>query len=146
MTEVGTKIADGSIFAGLTVDGKQQIFAMPRDLDETMNFYDAREQVEKLNAGRVLGHDDWKIPNLEQDRILQKNQDKGALKHTFTREAGRNSGFGASTCPDRYWSTTSGNDCTGGVCVVRFSDGSEGLGCMDFPRFSCRPVRLELVR
>jgi hypothetical protein len=30
--EVGQKMPDGSIFAGFTADGKQQIYAMPQDI------------------------------------------------------------------------------------------------------------------
>src|SRR5438552_2552949 len=36
--EIGAKMADGSVFAGLTADGKQQIYAMPADLSMTRTF------------------------------------------------------------------------------------------------------------
>src|ERR1700674_1093403 len=85
--EIGAKMPDGSLFAGLTTDGKQQIYAMPTDLDVTMTFNDAAKRVEKLNADKFLGHDDWQIPSLDNLRVFYKNQNEGALKGTFTKDA-----------------------------------------------------------
>ena len=135
--EPGTKIADGSIFAGLTVDGKQQIYAMPTDLDVTLTFNDAAKRVTKLNADKSLGHDDWQIPSLENLHVLQKNQNEGALKGTFIKEAGKGSDF-----PQWYWSCTEFRDYSSFVLNVRFSDGYEDWHHKDSGRLSCRPVRL----
>jgi hypothetical protein len=71
----GQQTADG-VYAGLTSDGAQQIFTMPKDLDVTMTFNDAAKAVEKLNTDKALGHSDWQIPSLENLHILQKNQKK----------------------------------------------------------------------
>ena len=79
----GQKMADGSIFVGLTADGKQQIFAMPTDLGVTMTFNAAAKTVEKLNADKAFGHNDWQIGSLDVMRVLQKNQNEGSLKGTF---------------------------------------------------------------
>jgi hypothetical protein len=133
----GSKMADGSIFAGLTADGKQQIYAMPTDLDVTMTFNDAAKAVKKLNSNKALGHDDWQIPALENVRVLYKNQNEGDLKGTFKTAASSGSVF-----PDWYWSSTEGRGYSSYVHFVRFSDGSEGWCRKDYFRLSCRPVRL----
>lgn len=135
--ELGTKMADGSIFAGLTADGKQQIYAMPTDLDVKMTFNDAAKAVKQLNTNNSLGHNDWQVPSRENLHVLYKNQNQGALKGTFTKEAGRGSGF-----PDWYWSSTEDRVNPSSVWVVRFSDGNGGWGHKDNYRLSCRPVRL----
>jgi len=133
---LGQQTADG-VYAGPTADGKQQIYAMPEDLDVTMTFNDAAKAVKKLNSQKVLGHDDWQIGNLEVTRILQKNQNEGALKGTFKTAASSGSGF-----PDWYWSSTEDRDGPSYVHGVRFSDGDEDWGHKDIIRLSCRPVRL----
>ena len=135
--ELGAKMADGSIFAGLTADGRQQIYAMPTDLAVTMTFNDAAKAVKKLNNDKFLGHDDWQIPSLENLRVLYKNQNQGVLKDSFTKEARKD-----SDSPDWYWSSSENRDDPSLVWVVRFSDGYEGWILKDFLRLSCRPVRL----
>ncbi len=138
--EAGARMADGSIFAGLTADGKQQIFAMPTDHDVTMTFNDAAKAVKKLNSQKALGHDDWQIPSLENVRVLYKNQNEGALKGTFNTSGNKGSGSGF---PGWYWSSTEGF-FSGSYYVhnVRFSDGNEAWNRKDNDRLSCRPVRL----
>jgi hypothetical protein len=133
----GAKMVDGSVFAGMTADGKQQIYAMPDDLDVTMTFNDAAKAVKKLNSQKALGHDDWQIPGKENLLILQKNQNEGTLKGTFKTAAASGSDY-----PDWYWSSTEHRDDPSGVWAVRFSDGYGGWDPKDNLRLSCRPVRL----
>jgi len=135
--EIGTAMPDGSVFAGLTADGKQQIFAMPTDMDAALTFSDADKAVTTLNANKALGHDDWIIPTQEQLNVLQQNQHRGALNGTFSTKAGQ-----ASGSPDRYWSSTEDSDYPSFVHGIRFSDGDEYWGHRDHGRLSCRPVRL----
>jgi hypothetical protein len=141
---LGQQTADG-VYAGLTADGKQQIYAMPTDLDVTMTFNDAAKAVRKLNRNKALGHDDWQIPSLENVRVLYKNKDKGALKGTFNTYGG-NKGRG-SDFPGWYWSSTEVRGHSSSVYSVRFSgcyeDGVyEDWDHKDDFRLSCRPVRL----
>jgi hypothetical protein len=138
--EVGAKMADGSVFAGLTTDSKQQIFAMPTDLDITMTFNDAAKSVEKLNANKFLGHSDWQIPTLENLYVLQKNQNEGALKGTFKTAAANRSVY-----PVWYWSSSQDRVYPSLVRFVRFDDGDDGADHKDIRRLSCRPVRLVAV-
>lgn len=134
--EIGARMADGSVYAGLTPDGKQQIFAMPVDLALTKTFNEAVKDVNWLNKQKTLGHDDWQIPNLGTLRVLQKNQNEGSLKGTFTKAAGFR-----STLPDWYWSSTEVRFDPGCVRIVRFT-GGESWDRKDDVRLSCRPVRL----
>jgi Protein of unknown function (DUF1566) len=133
----GSKMADGSVFAGLTADGKQQIFAMPKDLDATKIFNDAAKAVKELNTANAFGHNDWQIPALDNLHILQKNQNEGSLKGTFKTASSNGSDF-----PDWYWSSPLHRDYPNLVANVRFSNGYEGWLTKDDHRLSCRPVRL----
>ena len=136
--ELGTAMADGSVYAGKAADGRL-ILAMPNDLDVAMTFNDAAKAVKTINKNKSLGHDDWEIPSLENLRILQKNKDEGALKGSFNLTG---STGGVSDYPDYYWSSTEGRDCSNGVHGVRFLDGVGYWGRKDYRRLSCRPVRL----
>ena len=134
--------ADG-VYAGLTADGKQEIYAMPKDLTttlgfKTMTFNKAAKAVKKLNAKNALGHNDWQIPALDNLHVLQKNQNQGSLKGTFKTASSRD----GSDCPDWYWSSTPHRDYPLLVDRVRFSDGNENWDTKDYFRLSCRPVRL----
>ncbi|MBI3440600.1 MAG: DUF1566 domain-containing protein [Proteobacteria bacterium] len=146
MTEitVGTKMTDGSIYAGLTPDGpdgKRRIFAMPQDLSVTMAFNEAVKAVRKLNAENALGHNDWQLPALENLWVLHKNQEEGALKGTFNK-ASPNS---PSDCRDCYWSATRTDDKTE-VYAVSFSENLDDSFRKAGYQMSVRPVRLEPVQ
>jgi len=135
--EIGTVMKDGTIFAGLTADGKQQIYAMPKDLNRTVTFNDAEKAVEELNADKVLGHDDWQIPDLDSLHVLRKNQNEGKLKDTFKTVASR-----GVDSPDWYWSSMQDHDDPSVADTARFSDGLENWHGKNTSRVSCRPVRL----
>lgn len=133
----GAKMADGSVYAGLTPDGKYQIFAAPKDLDVTMTFNDAAKAVKKLADEKYLGKSDWQIGSLAVVRTLYKNQNEGALKGTF-----KTSGGSGLDNPRWSWSSTEYHGNPSLVHDVRFSDGFEGWYHRDNGRLSCRPVRL----
>jgi hypothetical protein len=135
--EIGQKMADGSVFAGMTADGKSEIYAMPEDLDLTMNFNEAARAVQKLNNQKALRHDDWQIPTLENLYVLYKNQNEGALKGTFKTVARSGSDY-----PDWYWSSTVFRLDSSFMNNVCFSDGYEGCYLKNGKLLSCRPVRL----
>lgn len=135
--KIGELMPDGSIFAGFTAAGKQQIYALPTDLDVTMTFNEAAKAVKKLNSTKALGHDDWHIPALENLRVLQKNQNEGFLKGTFKTAAASGSDY-----PGWYWSSTENCISSSSVHNVHFSDGYEDCNLKDGSRASCRPVRL----
>jgi hypothetical protein len=134
--ELGAKMADGTVYAGLTPGGTSQIFAMPVDLPVLMTFNDAAKAVQELNGQKAFGHDDWQIPSLEGLRVLYKIHNEGALKGTF------NTVVSGSDGPGWYWSSTEYRDNPSYVWGVRFSEGSEVWHLKDTFRLSCRPVRL----
>jgi len=143
---IGQKMADGSIYAGLTPDGDQQIFAMPQDLSVlfrfkqslTMTFNLAAATVEKLNAEKTFGHNDWHIPSLRNLHVLRQNQNEGALKGTFnaTNEIFNDSLNGW------YWSSTTDPKFRDTRDNVRFTDGQEYHTHQDTDLLRCRLIRL----
>ncbi|MCE9508194.1 MAG: DUF1566 domain-containing protein [Alphaproteobacteria bacterium] len=139
--EVGTRMSDGSIYAGLTSDGKQEIYALPDDLDVAMIFNNCVKAVKKLNNYKALGHDDWQIPDLNTLKALQKNHNEGSLKDTFNT---------TNECPGNYWSSTLTEhpQQPGNMHTLWFLDGAPSWGYKDrdYGRFSCRPVRLVPVK
>ena len=138
---LGQLTKDG-VYAGLTDDGKQQIFAMPEDLKTrflkrpTMTFNKAAKRVAQLNAHKALHHDDWQIPSLEILRILKKNRNEGKLKGTFNTVI-------SIDASDWYWSSTKEPDAP---YIMRanasFANGEEDYVIQDDYQLSCRPVRL----
>ncbi len=76
--------------------------------------------------------DDWRIPTLEELKIMYKNKD--TIGGFITTASG--SGY-----PDWYWSSTEPRDFPSHVWFVRFSDGYEDWHLKDNFRLSCRPVR-----
>ena len=142
--KAGTKAADGSVFAGLTPDGKQHIYVMPKDLGVTLRFNEAAERVAQLNTAKALGHNDWQIPSLEILRILQKNQNEGSLKGAFNTTGDKSDASGGF--PGWYWSSTPANydypTVMPEVAHFRFSDGINGWSCKDSLYLGCCPVRL----
>ncbi len=135
--EIGDQMQDGSVYAGLTADGTQKIFAMPTDLDVIMIFNYAAKRVTELNAGKALDHDDWQIPDLKTLRVMQKNQNKGKLQGTFKPAESSVPGY-----PDWYWSSTESPYDLSVQSSIGFSNGNEGLLLKGLSRLNCRPVRL----
>jgi hypothetical protein len=99
----------------------------PHDLPNTMTFLDAEKAV------KALGND-WRIPTLEELRLIYKNKDEIG---NFCTKPSSGSDF-----PAWYWSSPPHRDYTLTVGSVRFSDGTEHWGDKDYGRLSCRPVRL----
>src|SRR5438477_1088089 len=78
--QVGDKMADGSIFAGISPDTGKKMFATPADAPLTMKWKQAMDYAARLD---VLGHTDWRVPTTGELNVLWENRDKGALKGTF---------------------------------------------------------------
>ena len=136
----GTDMEDGSVFAGVTPDGKQ-IYALPMDLGFTAAFNNAAKAVKKLNEKKALGHDDWQIPDLNALIVLQRNLDQASLKGTFkTTEKG----IDGPSFSGWYWSSTERPDRSrNNMYCVRFPDGAQDWFHKDsIRRVSCLPVRL----
>ena len=100
----------------------------PHDCPTLMTFNEAEKTVAFLGEG-------WRIPTLEELRILYNNKDNIGGFKTAANPSG-------SDCPDWYWSSTEIRDYPSYVHTVRFSDGLESWNHKDYTRLSCRPVRL----
>jgi hypothetical protein len=96
---VGTKMPDGSIFAGISPDTGKQMFAMPADAGVTMKFNKAAKYATKLNKEKTLGHDDWRIPSKTELNVLFQNKEKGALKGTFNLTGSVSDGYFWTSMP-----------------------------------------------
>ncbi len=113
--EVGDRMQDGSIFAGVSPDIGKQMFAMPADAGVSKTFNEAAQYAKDLNGAKTLGHDDWRVPTKTELNVLFQNRDKGALKGTFDLTGSGPSGW--------YWSGTP--DFAGHAYGQRFSDGQQ---------------------
>jgi hypothetical protein len=91
-----------------------------------LKYVDAVKEVEKLGDG-------WRIPALEELRIMYANKDK--VPNLCLTASG-------SDYPDWYWSSTEHRNNPSYVHNVRFSDGDGCWVRKDNGRLSCRPVRL----
>jgi hypothetical protein len=86
---VGTKMEDGSIFAGISYNENTRteyiVLVMPEDLPSPVTLNQARAAIEELNkdAARNLGHNDWKVPDIDTLHLIKRNQDKPNLRGTF---------------------------------------------------------------
>ena len=148
--QIGDEIRENgivtAIYAGLTKDGKQQIFAMPKDLTTArgyhiMTFNKAAKVIEKMNGYNAFGHHDWQIPNLESLYVLKNNRNEGSLKGTFEENFKPNSG--GSEGLDWYWSSSEDNsDGSSEATAVCFWAAFDDGFSKDEDRLSCRAVRL----
>ena len=121
---VGDRMADGSIFAGISPDTGKPMFTTPNDVPLTMTFNEAADYATSLDAH---GHKDWRVPTRGEMRVLfesRKEIDNFNL-----------SGSGHSAW---YWSSETPNDV--GAWCQRFSDGFQELGFRT-DTIACRCVR-----
>ena len=92
--EVGDRMPDGTIFAGISPDTNQPMYAAPADASLSLAFNAAVEYAAKLEVGGKKG---FRLPTEKELGVLYKNKDKGALAGSF------NAGSGMSHF---YWSST----------------------------------------
>jgi hypothetical protein len=124
--EVGDRMQDGSIFAGLSPDTGNQMFAMPADAGILMTFNEAAKYAKDLNVAKTLSHDDWRLPTKAELDVLFQNREKGALKGTF-----RLTQFPHNS----YWSGTLFNDAFAyHQCFDDSSRGVSNVGCVSSVR------------
>ena len=93
--QIGDKMKDGTIFAGISPDTKQPMYAASADSDFRMDFNLAVKYAKDLEVGDKK---DFRIPSKAELNVLFQNSEKGALKGTFNL---------TGSCPDSYyWSST----------------------------------------
>lgn len=109
---VGTRMKDGTVFAGISPDTKKPMYIAPQDAPVTMSFNEAADYAESLEIG---GKGGFRIPSKAELGVIYKNRRKGALKDTFNETGTRNATW--------YWSSETGFDDI--ACSQRFSDGGQ---------------------
>ena len=110
---VGTEMPDGTIYAGISPDTNQLMYAAPADAPISMDFNAAAKYAKGLQVGDKK---DFRVPSKAELDVLFRNREEGALKGAFNLTGA----FPASY----YWSSTTivdGGDNCG--CYQRFSDG-----------------------
>src|ERR1051326_9111836 len=65
----GDRMADGTVFAGVSPRGAP-LYTTPEDGEETIKGRDALAYAFALTVQHHLDHDDWRVPNIEQLRVL----------------------------------------------------------------------------
>jgi hypothetical protein len=76
---IGQTMKDGSIHIGTRTETKAQVFATPKNADIHMKFNEAAKYVQKLNAQKHLGHNDWRLPTLEELLLLADGARNGVV-------------------------------------------------------------------
>ena len=105
--QVGDKMDDGTIFAGVSPDTNKPMYATPADAPLTYTFNQAKEYAANLDAN---GHKDWHAPTKGELNVLFKNRAAiGGFNETGSDPAGW------------YWSSSQNyDDCAWDQC---FGDG-----------------------
>jgi hypothetical protein len=94
--EVGDRMEDGTIFAGISPNTGKQMFALAADASLTMTFNKAKEYA--AEAADAKGNKSFRVPTKEELNVLFQNREKGALKGTFNLTGSSPAGY--------YWSST----------------------------------------
>ncbi len=111
--KVGDRMPDGTIYAGISPDTNQRMYAAPADAPLCMNFNDAAKYATDLKVG---DKQDFRVPTKTELNILFENREKGALKGTFDLTGALYASW--------YWSSTPYNALN--ACDQRFRDGRQG--------------------
>jgi hypothetical protein len=85
---IGTKMKDGTIYAGISPDTRTPMFVMPKDERHNTRLSWLKTTIARLNRRKKRGHNDWRLPTFAELYVLYKNQNKGALSKTFNAKAG----------------------------------------------------------
>ena len=116
--EVGDEMPDGTIYAGISPDTNQPIYAAPADAPMSMDFNAAAKYATGLEVGGKKG---FRVPSKAELNVLFQNREKGALKGTFN--------LAGSDPASWYWS---GTPYTFNLAYCqRFSDGLQSYGLRD---------------
>ena len=107
--EIGDKMPDGTIYAGISPDTHKPMYATPADAPGTYTFNEAAKYASRLDAH---GRHDFHVPSKGELNVLWENRNKGKLAGTFNVTGSNPAGW--------YWSSSPG-DVNG--WAQRFSDG-----------------------
>jgi len=111
-TKIGDGMADGTVYAGISPDTGEAMYATPGDERLTYTFNGAAKYAEQLNAKNFLGHDDWRVPTKDELNVLFKNRAAiGGFNETGSDPA----------C--WYWASSQSNN--NNALAQRFSNGHQ---------------------
>jgi hypothetical protein len=111
-TNPGDSMDDGTVYAG-SLDGRD-IFTTPKDAPLTYTFNEAAEYAAKLNREKYLGHDDWRVPSMDELNVLFNNR---AVIGGFNEDS--------SDPACWYWSSTENEFYDYLAVAQRFTDGTQ---------------------
>lgn len=121
--EIGDRMPDGTIYAGISPDTNRPMYAFPFDASLSMTFNAAAQYPQVCIAGDKK---DFRVPTIDELNVLFQNRDKGALKGTFNLTG------------EQYWSSAPLGDYE--ATSQRFSNGSQFDGDRE-RKLSVRCVR-----
>ena len=105
---IGAKMPDGTVYAGMSPETKQPMYATPADASVTMKFNEAQKYAAKLDAHN---HKDWRVPTQAELNVLFNNR---AAIGGFNVSGSSPAGWYWSATPNTKW----------GARCQRFSDGA----------------------
>jgi len=112
MPQIGDKMPDGTVYAGLSPDTNKPMYTTPADAPLTYNFNQAQKYAAKLAAH---GHQDWRVPTKGELNVLFQNRAAiGGFNETCAGGAGW------------YWSSSQVNNFV--AWDQRFTDGTQYNG------------------
>jgi hypothetical protein len=101
---------DGTVYAGISPDTHEHMYATPNDAPLTYTFDQAKEYATKLGGH---GHKDWRVPTKGELNVIFQNRDAiGGFNDSGSYPAGW------------YWSSSQDDGYDG--WAQRFSDGVQG--------------------
>ena len=68
--QIGDKMPDGTVYAGVSPDSGKALYAMPADAPLSVTFNGAQKYAETLDAH---GHQDWRVPTKNELNLLFNN-------------------------------------------------------------------------
>jgi len=88
--EIGTVMADKTVYAGVSPVSGKMLFVLPRDESHLLTYNEAVDYADTLNKVKCFDHDDWRLPTQRELEVIFANKEKGALTGTFNEASEKN--------------------------------------------------------
>jgi hypothetical protein len=112
--QIGDRMADGTVFAGISPDTNKPMYVTPKDAPLTYTFNEAQKYAAGLNKQKAHDHDDWRVPT------------KGELNVLFNNRTAIG-GFDVSGSYPAVWYWSSSQNGIYDAWAQRFSGGDQDL-------------------